>query len=76
MGNVSQLVPSIHPEVAIVPRGVSVHSPEFALAAASETGSRSLLDAAKALAMAVVDLVSSPEVVTKVKDEFESGKRG
>ena len=76
MGNVSQLVPGIHPEVAIAPRGVSVHSPEFALAAASETGSRGLLDAAKALAMAVVDLVSSPEVVTKVKDEFESGKRG
>ena len=76
MGNVSQLVPGIHPEVAIAPRGVSVHSPDFALAAASETGSRGLLDAAKALAMTVVDLVSNPGVVSKVKEEFVSGKRG
>jgi amidohydrolase len=74
MGNVSQLVPSIHPEVSIAPRGVIIHSPEFALAAASEAGSRGLLDAAKALAMTVVDLVSSHEVMSKVKEEFESGK--
>ncbi len=76
MGNVSQLVPSIHPEVAVAPRGVSVHSSEFALAAISEAGNRGLLDAAKALAMTVVDLFSSPVVITKVKEEFELGKRG
>ena len=74
MGNVSQLVPSIHAEVAIAPVGASVHSPEFALAAASEAGSRGLLDAAKAMAMTVVDLVANPEVMAKVKEEFESGK--
>jgi amidohydrolase len=74
MGNVSQLVPSIHPEVAIAPVGVSVHSPEFALAAASESGSRGLLDAAKAMAMTVVDLVANPEVMTKVKEEFKPEK--
>jgi metal-dependent amidase/aminoacylase/carboxypeptidase family protein len=74
MGNVSQMVPSIHPEVSVAPRGVSVHSPEFALAAASEAGSRGLFDAAKAMAMTVVDLVSNPEVMAEVKEEFESGK--
>lgn len=73
MGNVSQLVPSIHPEVAIAPEDVIAHSPEFALAAASETGSRGLLDAAKAMAMTAVDLVSSPEVVSKIKEEFRRG---
>jgi amidohydrolase len=73
MGNVSQLVPSIHPEVAIAPEDVIVHSPEFALAAASEAGSQGLLDAAKALAMTVVDLVSNPEVVSKIKEEFRRG---
>jgi amidohydrolase len=73
MGNISQLVPSIHPEVAIAPKDVIVHSPEFALAAASEAGSRGLLDAAKALAMTVVDLVSSPEMVSKIKEEFRQG---
>jgi len=62
MGNVSQLVPSIHPHVAIAPVGVSLHSFQFAQAAASEAGIRGLVDAAKALAMTVVDLVANPEI--------------
>jgi len=74
MGNVSQLVPSIHPSVAIAPVEVVAHSPQFASAAASEAGIQGLLDAAKALAMTVVDLVANPEIVNKVKDEFEQAK--
>jgi len=73
MGNVSQLVPGIHPEVAIAPEEVVVHSPEFASAAASEAGSRGLLDAAKALAMTAVDLISNPEIVGKINEEFRQG---
>ena len=74
MGNVSQLVPSIHPFVAIAPVEVVVHSPQFASAAASEVGIQGLLDAAKALAMTVVDLVANPEIVIKVKEEFDQNK--
>jgi amidohydrolase len=70
MGNVSQIVPSIHPGVAIAPKGVVTHSPEFALAAASEAGIQGMLDAAKALAMTVVDLVANREIVIRVKREF------
>ncbi len=70
MGNVSQIVPSIHPTVAIAPVEVASHSPEFASAAASEAGIQGMLDAAKALAMTIVDLVASPEIVTRVKREF------
>jgi amidohydrolase len=75
MGNVSQLVPSIHPTVAITPLEVMVHSPEFAQAAASETGIRGLMDAAKALAMTVVDLLASSEIITKIEEEFRKGNR-
>jgi amidohydrolase len=74
MGNVSQLVPSIHPSVAIAPMEITVHSPEFASAAASEAGLKGLLDAAKALAMTVVDLVANPGIVTRIKEEFRRGK--
>jgi metal-dependent amidase/aminoacylase/carboxypeptidase family protein len=74
MGNVSQLVPSIHPFVAIAPEEVLVHSPRFAEAAASEAGIQGLVDAAKALAMTVVDLVTNPEIIIKVKQEFEQSK--
>jgi len=74
MGNVSKLVPSIHPFVSIAHGEVVAHSPEFASAAASEAGIRGLLDAAKALAMTVVDLLASPEIVSKVKREFQQQK--
>ena len=70
MGNVSQIVPTIHPSVAIAPKEVVVHSPEFASAAASEAGIQGMLDGTKALAMTVVDLVANPEIIIKVKREF------
>lgn len=70
MGNVSQLVPSIHPGVGIARKDISIHSPRFALAAASEAGIKGMLDAAKALAMTVVDLVANTEAIIKVKEEF------
>lgn len=71
MGNVSQLVPSIHPHVAITEKETFIHSPEFALAAASDRGIDGMLDAAKALAMTVVDLVANPETLARIKEEFE-----
>ena len=74
MGNVSQLVPSIHPFVAIAPPKVLVHSPQFAMAAASAAGTRGLLDAAKAMAMTVVDLMAEPEIAARVKEEFRRSK--
>lgn len=71
MGNVSHLVPSIHPYVAIAEKGVPVHSAQFALAAASKAGTKGLLDAAKAMAMTVADLVANSDMVIEIKKEFE-----
>jgi metal-dependent amidase/aminoacylase/carboxypeptidase family protein len=70
MGNVSQVVPSMHPTVAIVSPTVPLHSAEFASAAASEAGHQGLLDAAKAMPMTVVDIIKQPEVLQKIKQEF------
>jgi len=70
MGNVSAVVPSIHPTVAIAPLEVPDHSPEFCAAAASEMGHRGLIDGAKALAMTVVDLIAQPEAMARVTEEF------
>jgi len=74
VGNVSVLVPTIHPMVAIAPVGVSPHSPQFAEAAASEAGNRGLLDGAKALAMTVVDLITQPGVMNRIREEFLRSK--
>lgn len=74
VGNVSQLVPAIWPWVGIAPTDVLLHSPQFAQAAASEAGLGSILDAAKALAMTVVDVLADPEVVDRIQEEFQKGK--
>ena len=72
MGNVSQVVPSIHPMVAIAPLEVLAHSVEFATAAASEAGHEGLLDAARAMAMTVVDILGQPGILDKIRREFRN----
>ena len=74
MGNVSKVVPGIHPLVAIAPAEVLGHSPEFASASASEDGLRGLLDAGKAMAMTGVDLLANLEMVAMAIKEFDKGK--
>jgi metal-dependent amidase/aminoacylase/carboxypeptidase family protein len=74
VGNVSALVPTIHPEIAIAPRSISLHSAEFRAAAVSAEGNRGLLDGAKALAMTTVDLLADKKLVSKIKKEFIGAK--
>ena len=50
MGNVSQLVPSIHPMIAIRGSSSRPHSPEFAADAAGRQADEALIDGALALA--------------------------
>ena len=72
MGNVSQVVPSIHPTIAIAPREVLLHTPEFAAATVSEAGRQGLIDAAEAMAMTVADVLQ-PGMLDKIKQEFRGG---
>ncbi len=74
IGNVSRVVPSIHPLIAIASARAVTHSPQFAKTAASEAGMRGLIDAAKALAMTVVDLVAEPAMLVKAKKELAQDK--
>ncbi|MBI4215820.1 MAG: M20 family metallopeptidase [Chloroflexi bacterium] len=74
MGNVSQLVPAIHPTIAIAPTEVASHSLEFAQAAASEAGHLGLLDGAKALALTAIDLLGNPRTLAKARAEFLRAK--
>ena len=69
-GNVSQVIPTIHPYIRISPDGVPGHSREFAEWAKSPTARTGLVAAAKALAMTALDLVASPEELKKAKEEF------
>jgi amidohydrolase len=58
MGNVSQVVPAIHPYIGIDSLPAVNHQPEFAAAAASPAADRAVVDAAKALALTVADVAS------------------
>lgn len=74
VGNVSRLVPAIQPLILIAPDGALIHTPDFAAAAASEEGLRIILDAAKAMAMTVIDLLAEPDTLARAKEEFNEGK--
>jgi len=71
MGNVSYLVPSIHPMVAVSPPEVPLHSADFAQWAGGPQGDRAVLDGAKAMAMTVVDLWLRPGALGEVRAAFD-----
>jgi amidohydrolase len=75
MGNVSQVVPALHPYVAIVPDGVGGHTVEFREAAGSPAGHEGMIKAAKLLAMTTVDLLANPANLDEAKAAFAQQKR-
>lgn len=74
MGNVSQLIPSIHPNIEFVP-GLSMHTREAAAYAGGPEGDRAVTDGALVLAMTAAQLLARPELVEQVRAEFVEGTR-
>ncbi|MFM8267015.1 MAG: M20 family metallopeptidase [Ilumatobacteraceae bacterium] len=70
MGNISHLVPSIHPMIKVAPDGVPIHSVDFAEHAGGPAGDRAVIDGAKAMAMTVVDLWASADLRARISAEF------
>jgi len=71
MGNVSYLVPSIHPMLACAPRNVVIHNPEFARWAGSETGDLAALDGAKSLALTAAEFLLDKQLQADTRKAFE-----
>lgn len=69
MGNVSQVVPSLHPYLQVVP-GLAIHTRDFAAAAGGEAGDRAVLDGASLLGIMAGALLTRPELVTAAAAEF------
>lgn len=73
MGDVSHVVPSIHPYLAIVDEGEALcHQHRFAEAAASDRGLETALCAAKALARTAVELLADEGLRRQVRDEWRA----
>jgi amidohydrolase len=71
MGNISYVVPSIHPMLRVAPRGVPIHTPEFTGFARGEDGDQAVLDGASAMAMTVADLWLDPSRLEEARTAFD-----
>ena len=75
MGNISHLVPSIHPMIQVSPPNVAIHTQDFVRYARGDEGDRAVLDGARAMAMTVADLWTRPDVLAEIKAAFEAADR-
>ena len=73
MGNISYLVPSIHPMLQVAPSGVSLHSAAFAEHTKGEAASQAIVDGAKIMAMTAIDMWLSKPLQQRVKSAFGDG---
>ena len=60
MGNVTQVMPGIHPIVGIEANGASIHQPAFTVAAAGPSADKAVVEGAVMLARTVVRLAETP----------------
>jgi amidohydrolase len=70
MGNVSNVVPSIHPYIKFSDNPCTGHTKEFRDAALSKEGFDYMLLGAKAMALTGYDLLTQPELLLEIKKEF------
>ncbi|KQU63440.1 amidohydrolase [Bacillus sp. Leaf406] len=73
-GNISQVVPTIHPYIQIGPESLVAHTDEFREAAKSPKGDEALILGAKGLALTALRLVTDGEVLAEIKEEFTRRK--
>ena len=70
MGNISHLVPSIHPMVACAPKGTAIHTSDFERHAVGAAADAAVIDGAIAMALTAVDFWLSPALRDAVADDF------
>lgn len=70
MGNISHLVPSIHPMISSAPVGTAIHTLDFAKASITPQADKAVIDGAKAMAMTAIDFWTSSELQQSIRKEF------
>ncbi|AGT91846.1 M20 family peptidase [Rhodococcus sp. WS1] len=66
MGNVTNVIPGIHPVIGLDSSGAVTHQPEFAAACITTSADRAVVDGAIALARTAVRVASDPEQRTRL----------
>ncbi len=75
MGNVSHIVPAIHPYLAICSPEVVGHTREFAQACATDQAHHAVLTGAKAMAFTALDLMLDAGLRSRVTNEFRGREK-
>lgn len=70
IGNVSLALPTIHPYLAVLPRGTATHSREMTRLVATPEAHAATWTMAGALARAGADLLADPAFLAAVRDDF------
>ncbi|MBQ1786779.1 MAG: amidohydrolase, partial [Turicibacter sp.] len=70
-GNVSQVVPTIHPTIKICDDSITLHTEEFKEAAKSEMGDAALINGAILLARIAIRLLTDGSYLNQIKSEFQ-----
>ena len=68
-GNVSQILPCIHPYFKVAPRNVEHHTPAFTETSGSETGLAAMVNVAKAMALTALDILTDQKLRARITDE-------
>lgn len=71
MGNVTHVLPGIHPVIGLDSRGAVTHQPEFAAAAISESADSAVIDGAIALARTTIRAALDPEQRSRLLEGVE-----
>ncbi|MGG1680033.1 M20 family metallopeptidase [Neobacillus sp. NRS-1170] len=70
MGNVSHVVPAIHPYIGLDSPGLIAHTREFADLTITDNSHKILSNGALALALTGFDVITNKDVLEKIKNEF------
>lgn len=74
MGDVSYVVPAIHPWIGLNCPSYQLHSKEFAGITITKAGDRAVKLGAEALALAGAEVLTTPGLLDKIKTEFKKGE--
>ncbi len=70
--DVTHVVPGIHPMIGLDTEPMPMHSKAFAEASLTPEGDKALEIGVKSLSMATVEILTKPELLKEIREEFES----
>ncbi|HZK41183.1 MAG TPA: hypothetical protein VFC91_06500 [Atribacterota bacterium] len=71
IGNVSHIIPSLHPLIKVVSKGIIPHTKEFAKGVISEKADKTLIKESKLLALTAYQVMSDKNMLNKIIQEFK-----